>query len=97
MTAISKVAINDIQFQPGQDQSDKLRRLVDEIKKLQQGLNAVISEMNLPVISGAAFSSFTSDPAIGDWQITVLSGSPPTLAIRYNDGGTIRTGSITLS
>lgn len=87
---IAKVNITDLQF-GDEDPRPKLRRLMEEIRKLQQTVNALI----------VASAQTADDPvptlAIGEYHVTVVSGVPPRFVITFNDGGTIRSGSITLS
>lgn len=90
---VAKISITDLQFGPADSdvvQAEKLRRLVDELRKLQQVANALIADVSR--VAGAEVSL-----APGEWYATIVAGSPPTFTVRYNDGGTIRTGSITLS
>ena len=85
-----KVSLLDLQFGPADD--PKLRRLADELRKLQTTINSLIQETGAVRAPGSAPAL-----AMGAYDVAVVAGSPPTFVIRYNDGGTIRTGSITLS
>lgn len=86
-----QIALLDLQFGP--DTDPKLRRLAEEFRRLQLAVNSLISEDS----QSSTASIATVALAAGEWRATVVPGSPATFVVRYNDGGTIRTGSITLS
>ena len=94
--AIRQVVLEPVQFSDGANQGPNLRRMMEEMRKLQLALNQVIAQANASVIVRDAPGELIT-LAPGQWAITVTAGSPPVATIRYNDGGTIRTGSLTLA
>lgn len=95
--AIQQIGLESLQFTPGEDPAPKLRRLQEQIRSLQQSLNAAIAELNDAYVTKTAADGEVPALADGEWDLTVVAGSPPTFQIRYNDGGTLRTGTIALS
>jgi hypothetical protein len=83
--SVSKVNITDIQF-GGDVDAAKLRRLMQEFRKLQLTVNAVIEH-----------AVFQPTGALAPGEFSVSVQSPGTFVIQYNDGGTIRSGTITLA
>lgn len=83
--SVSKINITDLQF-GGSDDAAKLRRLMEEFRKLQQTMNAVIEH-----------AVFRPTGALAPGEFAVSVQAPGTFTIQYNDGGTIRTGTITLA
>lgn len=94
--AIQQISLESLQFAPGEDPTPKLRRLQEQLRGLQQTLNAVVAELNEAQLTKAA-ASVTIELNDGEWDITVFAGSPPTFQVRYNDNGTLRTAMLTLS
>lgn len=84
--SVAKVNIADIQFHGSDASAQKLRRLMEDFRKLQQTVNSVIEH--------AAFQP-TGALAPGEFSVSVQS--PGTFLIQYNDGGTIRTGTLSLA
>lgn len=88
-----QISLLDLQFSGNAD--PKLRRLADEFRKLQQAVNTLIAQGSQSSVARPVSSAFGT-LAAGEWDLTVLAGGS-TFYIRYNDGGTIRTGVVSLS
>lgn len=91
---ISQLGLLDIQFSEPIS-AVKLNRLVQEVRRLQQTANIVIAELNASAVRRVAGAA--GELAPGEWDIAVNTAAPGSFIVRYNEGGTIRTGSVTLS
>lgn len=95
--AIQQLGLETLQFAPGEDPAPKLRRLQEQIRSLQQALNTVIAELNAAHVTKEALEAETTELAEGEWDVTVVDGSPHVFQVRYNAGGSVVTGFLTLS
>jgi hypothetical protein len=91
---VQQISSVDIQFSSADEKS---RRMVDEIRKTQRALNALIQEANAAQLTKVASDVAPPPPAVGNWDITVIDdGGAPKLVVRYNRAGSILTGEVPL-
>lgn len=103
---IRRVNMQDVQFSDPKD--EKLRQFQTEVKKLQTALNSVIeriggdallgNDSNARIIGASPhLAAPASDLLPGQWELTLVDTGAQVFRVRYNDGGTIRTGDLTLT
>jgi hypothetical protein len=101
--SIQQVKVTDIQFS-----EERLNRLAAELRALQTKVNEMIrllggnpvlgNDENARIIGASPhLAAPASELLPGQWELTLVDSGAQVFRVRYNNGGTILTGDLTLT